>query len=212
MMSAAAFGAVTGGIGVGLSVIDMIRGNRMAKKAEQDLKNLNRPMMGVTQAQSRQVGLAEQMANQNMPGYSIAQNQIQNQTAQTLANVNAGATSSADLMSAATTVGMNNTNALNNLAMQNEEQKRQGMLNLQDTLGGLDETQKAMFEANQMVPFREKQAVLNANRERGQGLVDQGMQGIGNSIGQSMPYLSAGGGKFSSWENFRSMYGSPTTT
>ena len=211
-MSAAAFGAVTGGIGVGLSVIDMIRGNRMAKKAEQDLKNLNRPMMGVTQAQSRQVGLAEQMANQNMPGYSIAQNQIQNQTAQTLANVNAGATSSADLMSAATTVGMNNTNALNDLAMQNEEQKRQGMLNLQDTLGGLDETQKAMFEANQMVPFREKQAVLNANRERGQGLVDQGMQGIGNSIGQSMPYLSAGGGKFSSWENFRSMYGSPTTT
>ena len=211
MMSAAAFGAVQGAVGVGLSAVDIIRGNRMAKKAEQDLKNLKRPMMGVTNAQQRQVGLAEQMATQNMPGYGIAQNQVQTQSAQALANANAGAMSSADLMSAATTLGQNSTNALNNLAMQNAESKTQGMLNLQDTLGGLDETQKAMFQANQMDPFIEKQAILNANLERGRSLTDQGMQGIGNSIGQSMPYLAAGRGKFSSWENFRSMYGNPTT-
>lgn len=205
-MSAGAVGAVTGGIGVGLSVIDMIRGNRMRKKAEQDLKNLKRPMMGVTNAQQRQVGLAEQMATQNMPGYGIAQNQVQTQSAQALANANAGAMSSADLMSAATTLGQNSTNALNNLAMQNAESKTQGMLNLQDTLGGLDETQKAMFQANQMDPFREKQATYNANLERGRGLIDSGMAGIGESIGQSMPMLSAGFGD-KSWENFRAMYG-----
>lgn len=211
MISAAGFGAVTGAIGLGLSAVDIIRGNRMRKKAEQDLKNLKRPMMGVTDAQAQQVALGQQMATQNMAGYDIAQNQIQTQAAQTLANVNAGAQSSADLMAAATNVGMNNTNAMNELAMQNAQSKREGMLNYQEQLGGLAQTQQAMFQANQMDPFREKQATYQANLERGQGLTDAGIKGIGDTIGQSMPYLAAGRGKLSSWENFRAMYGTPTT-
>jgi hypothetical protein len=209
MVSAAGMGLITGGIGVGLSAIDIIRGERMRKQNEAKLKNLQRPMMGVTDAQAQQVALGQQMSTQNMAGYDIAQNQIQTQGAQTLANVNAGAQSSADLMAAATNLGMNNTNALNDLAMQNAQSKRQGMLNYQEQLGGLAETQQQMFMMNKYQPFQEKREQYQQNIQQGRELVNAGMQGIGGAVGQSMPLLSAGFGN-DSWKRFSDMYGSKT--
>ena len=202
-------GLITGGIGVGLSAIDIIRGERMRKQNEAKLKNLQRPMMGVTDAQAQQVALGQQMSTQNMAGYDIAQNQIQNQSAQALANVNAGAMSSADLMAAATNLGMNNTNALNDLAMQNAQSKRQGMMNYQEQLGGLAETQQQMFMMNKYQPFQEKREQYQQNIQQGRELVNAGMQGIGGAVGQSMPLLSAGFGD-DSWKRFSDLYGSKT--
>lgn len=209
MVSAAGMGLITGGIGVGLSAIDIIRGERMRKQNEAKLKNLQRPMMGVTDAQAQQVALGQQMSTQNMAGYDIAQNQIQNQSAQALANVNAGAMSSADLMAAATNLGMNNTNALNDLAMQNAQSKRQGMMNYQEQLGGLAETQQQMFMMNKYQPFQEKREQYQQNIQQGRELVNAGMQGIGGAVGQSMPLLSAGFGD-DSWKRFSDLYGSKT--
>lgn len=209
MVSAAGMGLITGGIGVGLSAIDIIRGERMRKQNEEKLRNLQRPMMGVTDAQAQQVALAQQMATQNMAGYEIARNQIQNQSAQALANVSAGATSSADLMAAATNLGMNNINALNDLAMQNAQSKRQGMMNYQEQLGGLAETQQQMFMMNKYQPFQEKREQYQQNIQQGRELVNAGMQGIGGAVGQSMPLLSAGFGA-DSWKRFSDLYGSKT--
>jgi hypothetical protein len=207
MVSAAGMGLITGGIGVGLSAIDIIRGERMRKQNEEKLKNLQRPMMGVTDAQAQQVALGQQMANQDMAGYGIAQNQIQTQGAQTLANVSRGAMSSTDLMAAATNVGMNNTNALNDLAMQNAQSRRQGMMNYQEQLGGLAETQQQMFMMNKYQPFQEKREQYQQNIQQGRELVNAGMQGIGGAVGQSMPLLSAGFGD-DSWKRFSDLYGS----
>jgi len=68
MISAAAFGAVNAGLGLATSTIDIIRGQRMAKQAKEDLKNLKRPMMQVPQAQRQQVELYRQAMTGGMPG------------------------------------------------------------------------------------------------------------------------------------------------
>lgn len=200
-------GLITGGIGVGLSAIDIIRGERMRKENEKNLKNLKRPMMEVTQAQRQQLELGRQMSTQDMPGYQLAQQQMGLNMQQGLANASRAATSSQDLLSVATSGMADQQSALAGLAMQNAQNKRQGMLNYQDQLGGLAETQQEMFMMNQFQPFQEKRAQYQQNIQQGRDLVNSGMQGIGGAIGGAMPMLSAGTGP-DSWKRFSEMYGS----
>ena len=215
MISAAAFGAVNAGLGLATSTIDIIRGHRMAKQAKEDLKNLKRPMMQVPQAQRQQVELYRQAMTGGMPGQQAAQYMMDRQNQMAMANAAGAATSSQDLLSVATALGeQGQTNQLA-LAEKAADFQSNAMSQYASGLGQLAQTQQEMFLTNQMDPFREKQAIYQANLQRGQGLRDQGFKGIGDTIGQSMPYFSAGGdnGKAgSSWERFRAMYGTPMTS
>jgi len=206
MISAGAVGAATGVIGIGLSAIDIIRGERMRKENEKNLKNLKRPMMEVTQGQQQQVELGRQMANQDMPGYQLAQQQMGLNMQQSFGNASRAATNSNDLLSFATQGMESQQGALANLAMQNAQSRRQGMLNYQDQLGGLGETQQEMFMMNKFNPFQEKRQQYQQNMQQGGELVRQGMAGIGGVVGGATPMMSAGFGD-DSWEKFRAMYG-----
>jgi hypothetical protein len=195
-------GLITGGVGAALSAVDIIRGNRMRKQAEEDLRNLKRPMMTVPEAQIQQVELARMSATQDMPGYNLALQQQMLNTQQGLGNASRAATSSQDLLSVATAGMTGQQGALAQLAMQNAQSQQQGMLNYQETLGGLAETQKTMFDVNQMQPYQLKYQTYSNNLQQGREMINSGIQGIGSSIGAAMPFMAAGKGA-QGWTNYK---------
>lgn len=205
-MTAAGFGAAAGIAGVGLSAIDIIRGERMRKQAMKDLENLKRPMMTVPEAQKQQIAMAQMMMNQGMPGYQMALNNLGVQNSRAFGQASRAATSSQDLLAAATQGLESSQDQLSQLALTNAEYQRSGMENYQTQLGNLAETQKEMFNVNQMQPYQLKYQTYTNNLQQGRDLVNAGIQGIGSTFGASMPYLAAGGGE-NSWENFRNMFG-----
>lgn len=198
-------GLITGGIGVGLSAVDIIRGERMRKRAEENLRNLKRPMMSVPQAQQQQVTLASQMATQGMPGYQMALNNLGIQNSRAYGQASRAATSSQDLLAVATQLGESSQDQMSQLAMSNAEYQRAGMLNYQQQLGGLADTQKEMFNVNQMQPYQLKYQTYTNNLMQGRELVNSGMQGLGSSIGAAMSYGAAGAGD-EGWTNFKNMF------
>jgi hypothetical protein len=195
-------GLITGGIGVGLSVVDIIRGNRMRKRAEENLRNLKRPMMTVPEAQAQQVALAKMGAMQDMPGYNLAMQQQQLGMQQSLGNASRAATSSQDLLSVATGGMAGQQDALAQLAIQNAQFKQEGMQNYQTALSGLAQTQQTMFDVNQMQPYALKYQTYSNNLQQGRDMINSGMQGLGSSVGSAMPFVASGAGD-QGWMNFK---------
>lgn len=198
-------GLITGGIGVGLSAVDIIRGNKMRKEAEQNLKNLNRPMMQVPKAQMQQVAMAQMMMNQGMPGYQMALNNMGLQNSRAFGQASRAATSSQDLLSVATQLGESSQDQMSQLAMTNAQYQRSGMENYQQQLGGLAQTQQEMFNVNQMQPYQLKYQTYTNNLQQGREMINAGMQGVGSSVGSAMPYIAAGSGD-EGWANFKNMF------
>lgn len=195
-------GLITGGIGVGVSAVDIIRGNKMRKEAEQNLKNLNRPMMQVPKAQTQQVAMAQMMMNQGMPGYQMALNNMGLQNSRAFGQASRAATSSQDLLSVATQLGESSQDQMSQLAMTNAQYQRSGMENYQQQLGGLAQTQQEMFNVNQMQPYQLKYQTYTNNLQQGREMINAGMQGIGSSVGAAMPFISSGTGD-QGWANFK---------
>lgn len=195
-------GLITGGIGVGLSAVDIIRGNKMRKEAEQNLKNLKRPMMQVPEAQMQQLALARMMSNQGMPGYQMALGNLGMQNSRAFGQASRAATSSQDLLSVATQLGESSQDQMSQLAMSNAEYQRAGMENYQQQLGLLAQTQQEMFNVNQMQPYQLKYQTYSNNLQQGRDMINSGIQGIGSSIGSVMPFISSGTGD-QGWTNFK---------
>ena len=195
-------GLITGGIGVGLSAVDIIRGNKMRKEAEQNLKNLKRPMMQVPEAQMQQLALARMMSNQGMPGYQMALGNLGMQNSRAFGQASRAATSSQDLLSVATQLGESSQDQMSQLAMSNAEYQRSGMENYQQQLGLLAQTQQEMFNVNQMQPYQLKYQTYSNNLQQGRDMINSGIQGIGSSIGSVMPFISSGTGD-QGWTNFK---------
>lgn len=195
MISALGAGLIMGGVGSALSVVDIIRGNRMRKEAEKNLRNLKG---AIPEAQLSQVALAQSMANQGMPGYEMAVNNIGLQNSRAFGQASRAATSSNDLLSVATQGLESSQDQMAQLGMTNAEYQRAGMLNLQAQLGNLAQSQQNVYN-------RKYETYAN-NLFQGRELVGQGMQGIGGSIGGAMPFIAAGTGD-ESWDRFARMFG-----
>ena len=202
MMGPAALGAVTGAVGVGLSVFDIIRGERMRREAEKNLKNLKRPMMEVPQAQKQQMELYRQMMTGGMPGQQAAQYAMDLQAQRAYGNASRAATSSQDLLGVATNLGEQQQLAQLGLAKDAADYQTTAMNQYATGLGQLAQTQQEMFNVNQMQPYQLKYQTYTNNLQQGRDLVSSGIQGIGGTLGASMPYFAAG----KSWEDFRAMY------
>ena len=206
MIGPLGFGLVGLGVGAGLSTVDIIRGNRMRKRAEENLRNLKRPMMTIPEAQRAQVELARRSSLMNMPGYDVAIGQQQLALQQGLGNASRAATSSQDLLSAATSGMMGQQDILAQFAIQNAQFRQQGMQDYQSALSGLAQTQQEMFNVNQMQPYALKYQTYNQNLQQGNQLMNQGIAGIGQSVGSSLPFIAAGSGE-EGWANFNKMFG-----
>jgi len=195
-------GLITAGVGLTTSTIDMIRGNRMRKEAEKNLKDLKRPQMTVPEAQTQQLAIARMMANSGMPGYQMARANLELQNSRAFGQASRAATSSQDLLSVATQLGESSQDQLSQLAMSNAEYQRSGMENYQTQLGNLAETQKEMFSVNQLQPYQLKYQTYANNLQQGRDLVSTGLSGIGSTAGAAAPYIAAG----NDWDKFRAMY------
>jgi hypothetical protein len=205
-MTAAGMGLITGGIGVGLSAIDIIRGERMRKENEKNLRNLKRPMMEVPEAQRQQMELYRRMTTQGMPGQQAAQNMMDLQAQRAYGNASRAATSSQDLLGVATNLGEQQQMNQLDLAGRAADYQSTAMNQYASGLGNLAQTQQEMFMMNKFQPFQEKRQQYQQNIQQGRELVSSGMQGIGSAIGGAMPLLAAGTGT-DSWEKFSQMYG-----
>ena len=199
-------GLITGGIGVGLSAIDIIRGERMRKENEKNLRNLKRPMMEVPEAQRQQMELYRRMTTQGMPGQQAAQNMMDLQAQRAYGNASRAATSSQDLLGVATNLGEQQQMNQLDLAGRAADYQSTAMNQYASGLGNLAQTQQEMFMMNKFQPFQEKRQQYQQNIQQGRELVSSGMQGIGSAIGGAMPLLAAGTGT-DSWEKFSQMYG-----
>jgi hypothetical protein len=195
MIGALGAGLIMGGVGSALSVVDIIRGNRMRKEAEKNLRNLKG---AIPEAQMRQVGLAQTMATQGMPGYEMTLNNLGLQNSRAFGQAAQASTTSQDLLSAVTQGLESSQDQSAQLGLSNAEYQRAGMLNLQSQLGGLAQSQQNVYN-------RKYETYAN-NLMQGRDLTGQGMQGIGGSIGGAMPFIAAGTGD-QSWDRFASMFG-----
>jgi hypothetical protein len=201
MISALGAGLIMGGVGSALSIVDIIRGERMRKRAEENLRNLKG---AIPEAQMRQVGLAQTMATQGMPGYEMTLNNLNLQNSRAFGQAKQASTNSQDLLSAVTQGLESSQDQSTRLGLENAEYQRAGMLNLQSQLGGLAQSQQNVYN-------RKYETYAN-NLMQGRGLVGQGAQGIGSSIGGAMPFMAAGGGT-DSWAKYAAMFGNgPVTT
>lgn len=212
MISALGTGLIMGGVGSALSIVDIIRGERMRKRAEENLRNLKRPMMEVPEAQKQQMELYRQMVTGGMPGQQSVQSMMDLQAQRAYGNASRAASSSQDLLGAATNIGQQQQMAQLDLNRQAADYQFEANRQYAAGLGGLAQTQQEMFNVNQMQPYQLKFQTNTDNIQQGRQLVGSGMQGIGSSIGQAMPFIAAGGGD-DSWARYASMFGSgPITT
>jgi hypothetical protein len=212
MISALGAGLIMGGVGSALSIVDIIRGERMRKRAEENLRNLKRPMMQVPQAKQQQMELYRQMATQGMFGQRAAQSMMDLQAQRAYGNASRAATSSQDLLGVATNLGEQQQINQLDLAGRAADYQTTATNQYASGLGNLAQTQQDMFNVNQMQPYQLKYQTNANNIQQGRELVGNGMQGIGSSIGGAMPFMAAGGGT-DSWAKYAAMFGNgPVTT
>lgn len=198
-------GIITGVAGLAAGGFDMFRGRKKEKEARKQLENLKRPMMGVPEAQQQQMQLYSQMMSQDLPGMRMAQQMMDLNTARLGANaLRVG--NSQDALAALTSLAEQQEISGLQLAGQNAQYKDRMAQQYAMGLGNLAQTQKEMFEVNQLQPYQQKYQQLSANMAAGQQQFSQGLGGIGSTIGNAMPFIGAGSGA-AGWENMRAMYG-----
>lgn len=199
-------GLVTGAVGLATSAYDIFSGKKKEKAAKDALNNLRRPMMQVPEAQKQQLALYGQMMSQDLPGMRMAQQMMDLNSAKLGANaLRVGNAQSA--LSALTSLAEQQEVSGLQLAGQNAQYKERMAQQYAMGLGDLAQTQKEMFQINELQPYQQKYQQLSANLAAGQQQFSQGIGGIGSSIGNAMPFIGAGSGA-AGWENMRAMFGS----
>jgi len=198
-------GIITGVAGLAAGGYDMYQGKKKEKEAKNALKNLQRPMMQVPEAQKQQLALYSQMMSQDLPGMRMAQQAMDLNSAKLGANaLRVG--NSQDALAALTSLAEQQEVSGLQLAGENAQYKERMAQQYAMGLGGLAQTQKEMFQANQMQPYQQKFQQLSANMAAGQQQFAQGLQGVGSSVSGAAPMIGAGSGA-QGWENMRAMYG-----
>lgn len=204
-------GLVMAGVGSALSIADIVRGERMRKRAEENIRNLKRPMMQVPEAQRQQMELYRQMMTGGMPGQQTAQYMMDLQAQRAYGNASRAATSSQDLLGVATNIGQQQQLAQLGLAKEAADYQTTATNQYATGLGQLAQTQQEMFNVNQMQPYQLKYQTYANNLQQGRDLTSAGMQGIGSSIGGAMPFIAAGSGD-DSWARYAAMFGNGPIT
>lgn len=217
-------GIITGVAGLAAGGFDMFQGRKKEKEAKQQMENLVRPMMGVPEAQTRAVDLAEEqyrksqiMSVEDMPGYQAAIANLSGRNAANFANASKVSSSASDLLSVVTSgmeseqdklleFAMSNANYQGNQRQLALQRQANALAAYQAQLGGLANTQQQMFLTNQLGVYNQKYDQLSANMAAGQQQFAQGLGGIGSTIGNAAPMIGAGSGA-QGWENMRAMYG-----
>lgn len=162
-----------------------IHQNNMAKRI-----NPNRPKYQIPTGIRNNVEIAQNMANDTrLPGQSVAENRIRENTANSLNAVMQGATSGSDILNAASSINKNQNDAFNNLAMQGAQFNVQNKDRLMDANQTLSQYQDQAFDYNRNQPYMMDMARKMALQQSGAANISNGLTGATNLatsfIGQS---------------------------
>jgi len=160
---------VTGAVSLGKGIQSAIRGRRAKKEIESLEQNLVDPTYELPgelmSAYNRQLG-----QRTDMPGRALAQYGIDESYMNALGNASRAATSSQDLLAAATGLGGQQMTAGLDLAKRSAEYQRtaeqQKMQGLGQLAGQIGQYRDIMYRENELNPFLRTSAAISALREK----------------------------------------------
>lgn len=171
-------------------------GYKKKKDLEDDLKKLKAkyPEMDIPTAIVQATDLYRQASQQNMPGYDLYQQQLQQSTAQGVSASREAATSAADLLGATTSLYGQQSRAMTNLEIENARQRAQARQMYGQQLNTLGSWQQQQYYMNEYYPW-----VANYNELQGQmqGAYDMMLGGINTMVAGAGTMSSSGASSYS---------------
>ena len=144
-MSALLAGAlISGGLGLGKAIL----GGIQAAKGRKEVNNLlaNRPQYSIPEAYMKSLGIAQQMAAQEMPGMNMYKDMYAESTARAMSGAERGAISSNVYQGAVSEAQDKELQALQQLAIMGTQYKTDAMKNLQGAQMQMGQLQDQAFE------------------------------------------------------------------
>lgn len=160
---------VAGGIAAGKGIQSAIRGRRAKKEMEKLQKNLKEPTYELPQelmnAYTRQLGMSTEM-----PGQQLAKYGMDMSYGQALGGASRAATSSQDLLAAATGLGqqrmMGGLKLAETAAQFQGEAEQEKMRGITQLAGQIGQYRDVMYRENELNPFLRTSAAISALREK----------------------------------------------
>ena len=181
---------IQGGVGVGEIVAGMLIQDETQDKIKDWKKKY--PEMEIPEAIVQSTDLYRQASQQNMPGYELYQQQLQQSTAQGVSASREAATSAADLLGATTSLYGQQSRAMTNLEIENARQRAQNKQLYAQSLQNLGSWQQQQYLMNEYYPW-----VSHLNELQGiqQSAYDMLVGGI-NTLAASGANMSGGGSTY----------------
>jgi hypothetical protein len=147
------------------------------------MKNLlaNRPTYTIPEAYQKALGIAQQMASQDMPGMDKYQQMYGEATARAMTGAERGAISSNAYMGAVQSAQDKELQALQQLAVMGAQYKTSAMQNLQGAQTQMGQLQDQAFNYNVAQPYDIKLNMANEQRQAGAQNLWGGLTDIGNT-------------------------------
>ncbi len=173
-------GLITGGI----SLAKGITGAFQAAKGKKQLNNLlaNRPTYNIPDAYQKALGLAQQMASQEMPGLSQYKDTYAQGTARAISGLERGAISSNAYMGGVLEAQDKEMQALQQLALMGAQYKIDAQKNLQQAQNQMGQLQDQAFEYNVNQPYQIKLNMAAEKAGIGQQNMWAGLTDVGNTV------------------------------
>lgn len=197
------------GLASGGGIYKTIAGARQAKRGKDILKNLVRPTYTRPGEVTQALNLAERNYLNGMPGANIAENRIGTSSATAMGTATQGASSSADVLDAATRINLNENNALNDLAVQEANFKQNALGGYLGELHNNATYADKEFDYNLNQPYQQKAAEASALIGAGNQNIYSGVSDIAG-LGTNLLMGGFGGGASGGTATMGQKMGNPT--
>ena len=173
-------GLISGGLGLLKGVIGGIQSIRGNKQMKNLLKN--RPQYSIPEAYMKSLGLAQNLASQELPGQDYYTQQIGQSSARAMTGAERGAISSNVLQGSVESSQTKELQAIQDLAqmgVQWKTQQKQNLIAAQNQMGQLQDVQ---WQMNQLQPWDIKANMAQSKIQAGGQNLWGGITDIGNTV------------------------------
>lgn len=174
-------------VNAGLSVAQGVQGFAQQKKANEELKKLERPDYVIPEEAKRALGISQSIASDRNMGLEQAEAEIDATIGNQIANVNRQGGSLADRL---TSIAMMTSDANAQKRAGRYQAEQQNIVNLQNyqqSLGQMAQEQR-MVQSDQLNKYNQQVASLQGMAGAGQQNMAQGLTGLAGSVNQFAGY------------------------
>lgn len=151
-----------------------------------------RPNYQIPSAIRNNLAIATNLANtQRLPGQSIAENRIRENSANSLNAIQKSGTSGNNILNAASQINQNQNNANNDLAVQGAQMQMDNQGRLMDVNNTFAQYQDQAFDYNKNQPYMMELAKKMALKQAGAENISSGLSSLG---GLATSFIGQGGG------------------